>query len=145
MNKNVENQNPLTVWNTLKDSKDSVLIDVRTKPEWAFVGTPDLTSIRRKIALVEWLEFPFMKQNPNFMEQIEEKFPDGYPSNLYFICRSGSRSLDAANFIQETANKKGLEVKCFNVEEGFEGDLNAQGQRGTVNGWKARELPWRQT
>ncbi|MEM7686023.1 MAG: rhodanese-like domain-containing protein, partial [Pseudomonadota bacterium] len=34
---------------------------------------------------------------------------------------------------------------CTNVAEGFEGDLDADGHRGTINGWKAHGLPWRQS
>jgi hypothetical protein len=31
------------------------------------------------------------------------------------------------------------------VAEGYEGDLDAARHRGSVNGWKGRGLPWRQT
>jgi len=30
------------------------------------------------------------------------------------------------------------------VAEGFEGHHDSQGHRGTVSGWKAEGLPWRQ-
>jgi len=32
-----------------------------------------------------------------------------------------------------------------NVAEGFEGDLDATGRRGSLGGWKARGLAWRQS
>jgi rhodanese-related sulfurtransferase len=67
--------------------------------------------------------------------------------NLFFICRSGSRSLHAANSIQFHINKK-LELKdkinCFNVRFGFEGDLSKDNRRGNLNGWKFSDLPWKQ-
>jgi adenylosuccinate synthase len=33
---------------------------------------------------------------------------------------------------------------AFNVADGFEGPVDAEGHRGTVAGWKAEGLPWRQ-
>ena len=32
----------------------------------------------------------------------------------------------------------------FNLADGFEGPIDAEGHRGTVAGWKAEGLPWRQ-
>ena len=58
---------------------------------------------------------------------------------LYFICRSGARSLAAA----QTAQAAGYR-KSFNVADGFEGPPDASGHRGTVAGWKAEGMPWRQ-
>ncbi|MCY4446442.1 MAG: rhodanese-like domain-containing protein [Rhodobacteraceae bacterium] len=141
----VNNQNPESVWDSLVRSSDTALIDVRTRSEWAFVGTVDLSSIDRPVVLVEWLEFPDMKRNPQFTQQVEQRFSDGIPSNLYFICRSGSRSKDAAEYFSQAMKEKGLDINCVNVDEGFEGDLNPQGHRGTVNGWKAKQLPWHQS
>jgi hypothetical protein len=33
-------------------------------------------------------------------------------------------------------------ARAFNVLEGFEGDKDAAGHRGTVGGWKVAGLPW---
>jgi len=35
--------------------------------------------------------------------------------------------------------------RCYNVAGGFEGARDADGHRGTVEGWKAAHLPWVQT
>jgi hypothetical protein len=35
--------------------------------------------------------------------------------------------------------------KCFNVATGFEGSPDAEGHRGTVDGWKVEGLPWVQS
>jgi len=35
--------------------------------------------------------------------------------------------------------------QAFNVGDGFEGDVDEQGHRGNRNGWKAANLPWRQS
>ena len=32
----------------------------------------------------------------------------------------------------------------YNVADGFEGPVDAEGHRGTQAGWKASGLPWRQ-
>jgi rhodanese-related sulfurtransferase len=57
---------------------------------------------------------------------------------LVLLCRSGVRSVAAA----KRATELGLEA--YNILEGFEGDANAAGHRGTQGGWRMRGLPWRQ-
>jgi rhodanese-related sulfurtransferase len=37
---------------------EAVLIDVRTRAEWAYVGGPDLSSLKRPVIQVEWQQFP---------------------------------------------------------------------------------------
>jgi hypothetical protein len=37
-----------------------------------------------------------------------------------------------------------LGIEAYNILEGFEGDVDANGQRGHVGGWRLRGLPWRQ-
>jgi rhodanese-related sulfurtransferase len=48
------------------------------------------------------------------------------------------RSIAAA----QRATELGLEA--YNILEGFEGDPDAQAQRGHKGGWRRRGLPWRQ-
>jgi len=31
---------------------------------------------------------------------------------------------------------------CYNIAEGFEGDKDDAGHRGTIGGWKVHGLPW---
>ena len=52
--------------------------------------------------------------------------------------RSGVRSVAAAR----RATELGLEG--YNILEGFEGDADAQGQRGHSGGWRLQGLPWQQ-
>jgi rhodanese-related sulfurtransferase len=35
--------------------------------------------------------------------------------------------------------------RCFNVAGGFEGMRDDAGHRGTIDGWKAANLPWLQS
>ena len=58
--------------------------------------------------------------------------------NLYFICRSGNRSNNAAKFL----TSRGF-FNCFNVIDGFEGKLNHEHQRASIDGWQFHNLPWK--
>ncbi|MGB0504844.1 MAG: rhodanese-like domain-containing protein [Pikeienuella sp.] len=123
----------------------ALLIDVRTRAEWSFVGVPDLSSIGQQTAFVEWQGFPTMQLNPDFVTEVIGTVEELNAQELYFLCRSGARSLSAAVAISQALQHTGCAAACVNVAEGFEGDLNAEGRRGEVNGWKARGLPWRQS
>jgi rhodanese-related sulfurtransferase len=59
---------------------------------------------------------------------------------LYFICRSGNRSRQAAMLATEVGYSR-----AFNVEYGFEGRLGSDRHRGTAGSWKAEGLPWVQS
>jgi rhodanese-related sulfurtransferase len=124
---------------------DAALIDVRTRAEWAFVGLPDLSPAGAQPVLVEWRSYPAMTGNPAFLDQLLEAFGGRPPARLLFLCRSGGRSQEAALAVSESLAERGLSAECCNVAEGFEGDLDGEGRRGSVNGWKVRGLPWRQS
>ena len=82
-------------WARLKGDAGSVLIDVRTIAEWAYVGLPDLAQIGKRPVLVEWQGFPVDQQNSTFIERVVEALnPLGAnrETELFFICRSGARS-----------------------------------------------------
>jgi rhodanese-related sulfurtransferase len=57
--------------------------------------------------------------------------------SLLLICRSGVRSRDAA--VALTSAGFG---PCYNISDGFEGDLDGAKHRGISNGWKVADLPW---
>src|SRR4029079_1626779 len=59
--------------------------------------------------------------------------------DLFFICRSGGRSLSAAKAMAAMGYRA-----CHNVAGGFEGPLNDERHRGALGGWKAAALPWQQ-
>jgi len=130
---------PATAWKILTEHKDAVLIDVRTRPEWNFVGLPDLESLARKPALVEWQVFPSMQPNPDFVTALSGALTNK-DAPLLFLCRSGARSAAAAKAMTAAGYST-----CLNVADGFEGPLNAEARRGAAGGWKAAGLPWRQT
>ncbi len=130
---------PLEVWEYLKRDANAALIDVRTPPEWAYAGEPDLTSIGKELIKISWKIFPSYNLNVNFLASVlQTKIKPHAP--LFFLCRTGGRSLDAA-----CAVTQGGFSHCYNVTDGFEGPLSPLQQRGTVAGWKADGLPWRQS
>lgn len=136
---------PTHTWDRLEKDPEAVLIDVRTKAEWCFVGKPDLSSLGRSILQIEWCEYPDMSVNPRFVEEVKKLLDGSHPSAVFFICRSGARSLNAARVVLASIDDAHDAPALFNVTEGFEGDLDAKKQRGGLNGWKARGLPWRQS
>ncbi len=141
---NVIEIEPIDSWDLLKKSENSVLIDVRTIPEFSFVGTVSLDKLNKDVLLIPWRVYPDMKIDEKFNIKLTHilkgKFPNQENGNiaLLFICRSGARSLEAASSMSK------LNYKCYNVKNGFEGDLNKDSQRGKLNGWKANNLAWRQ-
>jgi len=116
------------------------LVDVRTIPEWNFVGVPDLSAVGRKVQCIEWQMFPSMQVNPDFVMQARRSLGDPGDAPVLLLCRSGARSRAAAKAL--TAAGYG---RAFNIADGFEGDLDGDGHRGRINGWKAAGLPWKQS
>lgn len=141
----VDEVTPAEAYEILRNDDSSVLVDVRSRAEWTFVGLPDLSAIGRGPVLAEWAVYPSMAQNPGFPRELMAQLGDGAPGRLLFICRSGARSMAAARAMVAALAERGLPAHCTNVAEGFEGDVDAAGHRGTTNGWKARGLPWRQS
>lgn len=130
---------PSQAWELLRDNAAAVLIDVRTEAEWRFVGVPDTGSIDRPTALIEWVDGTG-SPNPRFAEQLSKALAGRDPeAPVVFLCRSGQRSAHAAG----VATDLGISPS-YNVIDGFEGPLDAQGRRGGA-GWRAEGLPWRQS
>lgn len=136
---------PDEAWKTLQNDETARLIDVRTRAEWGFVGVPDIQDLEQTPIFIEWSSYPDMSVNPAFVAQVEEAIGSKNPGPLLFLCRSGVRSLNAAIAVTEHFAQEGKAVTCVNVLEGFEGDVDASGHRGSQNGWKARGLAWRQS
>ena len=134
----VDNVPPAQAWEALRSDPQAQLVDVRTDAEWNFVGIPDLAQAGKQAVLIPWQVYPAMQVNGRFVDHLKEAgfTPDHH---LYFICRTGGRSAAAAR----TAEQAGF-PRAHNVAEGFEGPPDADGHRGTVTGWKADGLPWRQ-
>lgn len=123
---------PLDAW-ALAQRGEAVLVDVRTFEERTFVGhVPDTVH-------VAWATGTSLTRNPRFVRELEARLAQagGKDAVALLLCRSGKRSALAA----EAATKAGFQA-VFNVREGFEGELDASGQRGHQNGWRFHGLPW---
>lgn len=112
-------------------ANDAVLLDVRTDAEREWVGF-----IPGAVALA-WKQWPGMALNKAFDAGITAAVPPGKKALL--LCRSGVRSIAAAKRAAE------LGIEAYNILEGFEGDPDANAQRGHRGGWRQRGLPWQQT
>ena len=134
----IENVSPRQTWEALEANPDARLVDVRTDAEWTYVGLPDLSAAGKQPALIPWQMFPTGAVNQQFVEQMRAAglAPQHH---VYFLCRSGARSLAAA----QAAQGAGF-PHVYNIANGFEGVPDQEAHRGTVTGWKAEGLPWRQ-
>jgi rhodanese-related sulfurtransferase len=127
---------PTEAWKLLLEDRTAQLVDVRTRPEWMFVGLPDLTSLGRRPMLQSWQVFPSMEIDANFTAELTDQLPDK-EAPILFMCRSGGRSRAAAQAMTTAGYRR-----CYNVTEGFEGNPDAERHRGKTGGWKAAGLPW---
>ena len=109
---------------------EAVLVDVRTDAEREWVG-----AVPGAVA-VAWKQWPGMALNPNFDAALKAAVPTG--KKAVFLCRSGVRSVAAARRATE------LGLQAYNILQGFEGDADDAGHRGTRGGWRWNGLPWKQ-
>ena len=125
---------PIAACQIWQATPDVQLVDVRTRSELDWVGR-----IPGSIE-IEWMSLPSdqrqLARNPDFLMQLKERVPS--TSLVLFICRSGARSHQAAC----AACQAGF-AESYNVLEGFEGELDAAGQRGKSGGWRFAGLPWK--
>ena len=106
----------------LKDNKEAHLVDVRTPEELKNDGFSDLSSVNKilhKITIVN----SDGSSNPRFLDEFSD-LNLNKDSEIYFICRSGARSMKAATLVADLGYKN-----LYNVEDGF------------VLGWKPMGLP----
>ncbi len=122
----------------LSDNPEAALVDCRTEAEWRFVGVADLSGLGRDVAYIEW-NGSDGKRNENFVADLVTAGITPGERPVIFLCRSGNRSIGAA----EAATEAGI-GPSYNVLDGFEGHLDEHGHRGTT-GWRAIGLPWKQS
>lgn len=120
---------PMESWEIWRQAPGAKLVDIRTRAEWDWVGRiPGAVEI-------EWQTYPDGLPNPDFLAQLKRQVDSD--AVVMFICRSGMRSHNAACLAAEAGY-----AESYNVLEGFEGGVDASGQRGRLGGWRLAGLPW---
>jgi len=135
-----ESLTPQKAWDMFQQDHRAVLVDVRSSMEFLFVGHP------KGAVHVAWIDEPDWVVNPNFVTEIRQLMlggmscePGEHCAPIILICRSGKRSKEAGCKLMES----GID-NVYNVDEGFEGEIDENHQRSTVGGWRYRGLPWEQ-
>ena len=124
---------PRESWALVQANPDSLLVDIRMEIESMYVGRPP------GAVNIAWYEYPDFTPNPtHFCAQVLEE-AGGKDRPVLLICRSGQRSVEAATALEQAGF-----ADVINVLHGFEGDLNENFHRSTVNGWRFDGLPWQQ-
>ncbi len=124
---------PTEAYAFLQTNPNALLIDVRSEIEYLFVGHP-VGAIH-----VSWNDGPEWEVNPHFVGEIRKLVGNGDKRPILLICRSGNRSETAGQALIDA----GFE-QVFNVQHGFEGELDDKHHRNSVSGWRFEGLPWQQ-
>jgi rhodanese-related sulfurtransferase len=117
----------------LEQTPDALFIDCRSEAEFFFVGHP------RGAVHVSWNDGPDWELNPHFVGEVRRLAGHAHDRPVVLICRSGKRSAEAGLALEAA----GFE-RVYNVTHGFEGDLDENHHRGSLNGWRFDGLPWEQ-
>lgn len=139
MSSELQSLSPKDAWKICQENSRALLIDVRSSMEYLFVGHP-VGAIH-----VHWIDEPDWVVNPNFVTDIRKLMLGGMSEDtgssvpIVLICRSGKRSKEAGLKIIEAGF-----VNVYNVEEGFEGELDDEHHRSSTGGWRYHGLPWEQ-
>ncbi len=122
---------PKEAFDFLRTHPEAVFIDCRSEFEYLFVGHP-VGAI-----LIPWYDGIDWGLNPHFVGQVRMAASHDRP--VVLICRSGNRSREAG----EALERAGF-TRVYNVLHGFEGELDENHHRGSLNGWRHDGLPWEQ-
>jgi len=132
--------NSTKAYSILQQSKNAILIDVRSSIEYDYVGHP-INAINIPVK-----EAPDWEIRDDFIDsvrsELKKKFPDiknVSEIHILLLCRSGQRSGQAAQMLELEGYKN-----IINIMDGFEGDKDANNHRSVMNGWRFNNLPWEQ-
>ena len=108
--------------------------------EYLFIGHP------KGAVNIPWISEPDWEVNPDFVRDVRKLIlggvidsPEHHAVPVLLICRSGKRSEEAGILLLENGFHR-----VYNIEEGFEGELDDNHQRSTLGGWRFDKLPWEQ-
>jgi len=129
----MEHLTPKETAEFLHHNPKALFIDCRSEMEFLFVGHPE------GALHVSWNDGPDWDVNPHFVGEVRKFAGHVQDRPVVLICRSGNRSIDAGNAL-ETAGF----TRVYNVLHGFEGELDDNHRRGSMNGWRFEGLAWEQ-
>jgi len=131
---------PQEAWELIQKEPSVAFIDVRSDMEFLFIGHP------QGAVNIPWIDEPDFVINPNFERDVRKLILGGViQSNehasapVLLICRSGNRSAEAGSLLIKHGFKH-----VYNIEHGFEGELDDDHHRSTLSGWRFEKLPWAQ-
>lgn len=124
---------PREAWDLLQRQADALFVDVRMEIESLYVGRPP------GVENIPWYEYPDLTPDPVAFAQAVEREAGSKDRTVILICRSGKRTVDAGKVLEAAGF-----TDVVNVLHGFEGELDAQFKRSTINGWRHDGLPWEQ-
>lgn len=151
-----ENIDPTQAYDaTLKDS-NTFIVDVRTAAEWTWIGHPSKTKscpegvnsydcgdeLGGKIVNISYKieKKDGMVVNGSFVTDLLEVFGDNPDITLILMCRSGSRSVAAANLLEKNL----VPYTLMNMVGGFQGGRADFGYRTKPeSGWVNNGLPYK--
>ena len=107
--------------------------DVRMESESLYVGRPP------GVENIPWYEYPDLTPDPERFARAVADEAGAKDRPVLLICRSGKRTLDAGTALEAAGF-----TQVAHVVYGFEGELNEQFKRSSVNGWRHDGLPWEQ-
>lgn len=127
-------------WDLIQKEPNVAFIDVRSDMEYLFIGHPT------GAVNISWISEPDWEINPDFVREVRKLIlggiidsPEHHSVPVVLICRSGNRSDEAGKLLVENGFKR-----VYNIEQGFEGELDDKHHRSTIGGWRHDGLPWEQ-
>ena len=139
MSNELKSLSPTEAWEICQKNSRALLIDVRSSMEHLFVGHP-VGAVH-----VPWIDEPEWVVNPHFVTDIRKLILGGVVGDddssvpIVLICRSGKRSKEAGQLLIDSGIHN-----VYNIDEGFEGELDDEHHRSTQGGWRFHGLPWQQ-
>jgi len=110
-----------------------LFVDVRMEIESLYVGRPP------GVENIPWYEYPDLTPDPARFAAAVEAEAGNKQRPILLICRSGKRTRDAGQALEAAGF-----ANVAHVLHGFEGELNDEFKRSSLNGWRFEGLPWEQ-
>ena len=135
----VKSISPSQAWEIIENTPSALFIDVRSGMEFLMIGHP------KGAVHIPWVDEPDWEINPDFEKQVRNLLLGGISCiegncpPIILICRSGKRSLEAGEKLIASGLKN-----IYNIDTGFEGELDSNHHRSTLAGWRHEGLPWAQ-